>query len=368
MTSDAFTKRPSAAVEAYVRSHPITAEQIQTWDRVRPASDYKFTDQAPGEPAARQTFPHLFDKPVRLSDTTPDIFDSWDNTPFANDYLEGLAEHLIDRERLGQREATDFLGISFSALDIVGHDYGPRSHEVQDVLFRLDSALGRLLAVLNAKVGRERYVLAFTADHGVAMLPEQSFPAPAGGRGAAPGPVTGRLTASTVGTAVDAALDKELGRGDYVEALASPYLYFRPGVLDRVRASASAMRAVEAAAKGVRGVATVYWSSDIAAGTPTSDATLAALRKSYFAGRSGDFAFTLERNWVNSVGTNHNSYFDYDTRVPLTFLGAGIAPGQYAVAATPVDIVPTLSVLTGVRMSRTDGKTLQEALAVRGTR
>ena len=112
----------------------------------------------------------------------------------------------------------------------------------------------------------------------------------------------------------------------------------------------------------------VYWAADIAATAPTTDPLLIGLRRSYYPGRSGDVAFVFERNWTGPTGANHGSPQDYDTRVPLAFLGAGIAPGQHTVAATPVDIVPTLSVLTGVRMSRTDGRVLREALADSGTR
>ncbi len=194
-TSSALTKTASAAVDAFVRSHPVSLKQFETWDRAKAETSYKYADRAPGEPVTRGTFPHLFNEPVRLSDATPSILDSWDGTPMADDYLGALAEHLITEEKLGQRQTTDFLAVSFSTLDIVGHDYGPRSHEVQDVLVRLDATIGRLLAVLDAKVGRDRYVLAFSSDHGVATLPEQTFPAPAGGRGAAASGVTGRVTA-----------------------------------------------------------------------------------------------------------------------------------------------------------------------------
>ena len=368
-TSSALTKTPSAAVDAFVRSHPVSLKQFETWERAKPETNYKYTDQAPGEPATRGTFPHLFNEPVRLSDTTASILDSWDGTPLADDYLGALAEHLIASEKLGQRQTTDFLAVGFSTLDIVGHDYGPRSHEVQDVLLRLDATIGRLLAVLDAKVGRDRYVLAFSSDHGVSALPEQTFPAPAGGRGAAGGGVTGRVTGATIANAAEAALDKQFGRGHYVEALATPYLYFVPGVLERIRANPSAVQAVEAAVLGVRGIAKVYWTADIAAATATTaDPTLIGLRRSYYPGRSGDLAVVFERNWTGPTGANHGSPQDYDTRVPLAFLGAGIAPGQHAVAATPVDIVPTLSALTGVRMSRTDGRVLREALANAGTR
>ena len=141
-----------------------------------------------------------------------------------------------------------------------------------------------------------------------------------------------------------------------------------PGVLERIRANLSAVQAVEAAALGVRGIEKLYWSADVAASTATTDPTLIGLRRSYYPGRSGDLVVVFERNWTGATGANHGSPQDYDTRVPLAFLGAGIAPGQHAVVASPADIVPTLSVLTGVRMARTDGRVLREALADAGTR
>ena len=366
-TSSALAKAASPALDAFVRSHPVSLKQFETWDRAKPEASYKYADQAPGEPANRGTFPHLFNDPVRLSDTTASILDSWDGTPMADEYLGAMAEHLITEEKLGQRQTTDFLAVSFSTLDIVGHDYGPRSHEVQDVLVRLDATVGRLLAVLDTKVGRNRYVLAFSSDHGVATLPEQIFPAPAGGRGAGGG-VTGRFTAGNVANAVETALDKQFGRGHYVEAMATPYIYFVPGVLQRVRANPSAVQAVEAAVLGVRGVAKMYWASDVASTAATTDPILVGLRRSYYPGRSGDLVVVFERNWTGATGANHGSPQDYDARVPLAFLGAGISPGQHAGVASPMDIVPTLSAITGVRMSRTDGRVLREALADPGTR
>jgi predicted AlkP superfamily pyrophosphatase or phosphodiesterase len=361
VTSDALTTRPSPAVEAFLKSHPIKPEQFQTWDRFKPVSAYRFTDEAPGEPAGKQTFPHVFDEAIRTSNTTPTFLDSWDHTPFTDEYLGALAEHMVVAEQLGQRQTTDLLAVSFSSVDLIGHDYGPRSHEVQDVLLRLDATIGRLLATLDAKVGRNRYVLAFSSDHGVAMLPEQSFPPPEGRRPGGQGQ-QGRLTNVSIANAVEAALDKAVGRSTYVEAISVPYIYFKPGVLERIRANPVARQTVEKTVTGVRGVAKMFWSADLAATTPTDDYALAALRKSYVADRSGDLAYVLERNWVTSAGTNHGSAYDYDQRVPLAFLGAGITRGQFAVPASPVDIIPTISEIVGIHMPRTDGRPLREAL------
>jgi predicted AlkP superfamily pyrophosphatase or phosphodiesterase len=81
-------------------------------------------------------------------------------------------------------------------------------------------------------------------------------------------------------------------------------------------------------------------------------------------GRSGDLVYVLHPGWVTSTSdATHGSPYDYDQRVPIVFYGAGIVPGQYTSPASPADIVPTLSAITGIRMPKTDGKALEEALA-----
>ena len=102
-----------------------------------------------------------------------EFYGQWTASPFSDEYLERMAEAAIDGLALGQGTTTDYLGVSFSALDSVGHKFGPRSHEVQDLLARLDVTIGRLLDHLDARVGRGKYVVALSADHGVAVIPEQ---------------------------------------------------------------------------------------------------------------------------------------------------------------------------------------------------
>jgi len=402
-TSTAMAKGLSPDVDAYIRAHPVDVGQFMTWNRVAPEPAYQGPDQAPGEPATGGVFPHLFDEPIRTSRTTGALVDSWEQTPFTDGFLGGLAAHLLEKQRLGQQTGTDLLAVSFSATDVVGHRYGPKSQEIQDTLIRLDRVIGDLLRALDMRVGRDRYVLGFSSDHGVAILPEQTFPAaPGRGRGAgtaggaapaaaastaatvadAPqddaaaataaaggaagrgggGGVTGRLNTAMMATAIEALLDKQYGRGNYVEAFFSGYVYFRPGVLERIRKDPALMKAIEASALGIRGVAKVYWSADLMATTPTEDPILIAMRKSYVPGRSGDFTFVPERNWVAGTGSNHGTPYDYDTRVPVIFYGGGIAPGQYTTMSSPADIVPTIASMVRIKMPKTDGQILTEAI------
>jgi predicted AlkP superfamily pyrophosphatase or phosphodiesterase len=338
-------------VDAWVKAHPVAA--VDAWERAMPAAAYQFADQAPGEPAEDAVFPHLLVPPIRTGRGTPGFINLWDETPLADAYVAAMARGLVERLRLGQGEGTDALAISFSGLDFVGHRFGPRSHEVQDTLYRLDALLEELFADLDRLVGRGRYTVAFSADHGVSFLPEQGTPV-----GAA-----GRVSAAAVGRAVEAALDQALGSGRYVDAVAAGALYFSPDMLPRIRARSEVMDLAATAARGVPGIAGVYWSADLASRTPTSDSLLQAFRRSYVAGRSGDLVYVTAPNWIpTATGVTHGSPYDYDTRVPLVFYGAGIKAGTYPGLASPADIAPTLAAIAGVTMARLDGAARREAM------
>ena len=84
----------------------------------------------------------------------------WATSPFADTYLTMLAEAAVDSLGLGKSGATDYLGVSYSSTDYVGHTFGPRSWEIQDMLVRLDKDLGELFTHLDQKVGRGNYVVA----------------------------------------------------------------------------------------------------------------------------------------------------------------------------------------------------------------
>ena len=103
----------------------------------------------------------------------PAYYGSVYGSPFGNELLVSLAERALEGERLGSREATDVLALSFSCNDSVGHDKGPHSAEIRDITVRTDLALDRLLAAVDRRVGLARTVVVLTADHGVAPVPEQ---------------------------------------------------------------------------------------------------------------------------------------------------------------------------------------------------
>jgi predicted AlkP superfamily pyrophosphatase or phosphodiesterase len=100
------------------------------------------------------------------------LYDAIYGSPYGNDLLVEFASELLRRERLGTRNATDLLSVSFSSNDSVGHTYGPDSPQVRDIAVRTDRAIGRLLNEVDKMIGLGHTLVAFTADHGVARLPE----------------------------------------------------------------------------------------------------------------------------------------------------------------------------------------------------
>ncbi len=356
-TSSAYTSTPWPVVDQYVTRHPVSEDYGQAWTRALAPSAYLFSDSGVAEMAPAE-FPHMLDSKSGKADSDYGIL--WRRSPLSDRYVGRLAQHLVRELKLGQPTGTDVLAVSFSALDIVGHEYGPHSHEVQDVLARLDETIGGLLDTLDALVGRDRYVLGLSADHGVAQIPEQD-------QQVVPG--TGRHSSTALRHAINAAIDAHVGPGGagtpgaYVTTRVGPNVYLAPGVLSRVMATAGAREAIARSLVAIDGVARLYWADELASLIATDDPILRAARLSYVPGRGGDMMLIFDPHWMaQATGTTHGTPYLYDQRVPLIFSGAGIKPGRYLVPATPADLAPTLAHLVGMTMGQATGRVLSEAL------
>ena len=357
VTATPYATAPVPAVARFVAANPVAGELGRPWTRLLAPDRYLFDDQGLGEKPSRgwaTTFPHpLADDPAH-----PDAnaYERWRRSPRSDDYLGRLAEAAIDDFELGRGPGTDFLGVSFSALDLAGHWFGPRSHEVQDILAGLDATIGRLVDHLDRTVGPGRYVLALTADHGVAPIPDQIEAA-----GLSAGRLDGRATAA----AVERALEPWFGGERTVATVRYTEVYFAPGVYARLRAIPEALAAAVAAVAAAPGVAHVFTRDTLVdpAAADSGNPALRAAALGFDLERSGDILLAPRPYWLaSSDATTHGTANLYDQRVPLVLYGAGIRPGEYLQAATPADIAPTLAHLTGVTIPVTDGRVLTEAL------
>jgi predicted AlkP superfamily pyrophosphatase or phosphodiesterase len=356
VTSSAYAAGPVPFLQKHLAANPVEADAGRIWEKSLPAAAYAFADDGLGEQTPKtwsRTFPHPL--PGRSEKPDPLFHELWDLTPFADAYLGRMAAAAVESLGMGRGPGTDFLAVSFSTLDLVGHSYGPASHEVQDVLARLDVTIGRLLDDLDRLVGRDQYVVALTADHGVSPIPEQA---------AAQGLDAGRIDGRALTARVEAAVAPWLGAGPHVDALVYTDLYFKRGVYEALLSQPAAMAAALAAIESTPGIQRAFRSDDLAAGRAGTDSMTRSVRNSYAPGRSGDILIVPRPYYLNSTaGATHGTGYAYDTRVPVVLAGPGIRAGEITSAASPADIVPTFAYLAGITMAATDGRVLDEALA-----
>jgi len=354
-TSRAFSATPVQAVAEFLKRDLIEAEGTKSWTLRDAESTYRYPDSSVGgRPQTGRTglFPH---RVGTAKGPDQQFFGLWQASPYSDAYLGRMAAAMIDAYGLGQGDSTDFLGVSLSALDLIGHAYGPESREVEDMLRHLDDTIGALITHLDAKVGRGNWVLGFSSDHGVAPVSVLS-----GG---------GRIVSEDLRDRIDETLMRRWGArpdaSSYVASVTFNYVYFAKGVFARLLEEPAAYAELEKALVGVPGMARVLRSDQLSATSKDRDVRSAAL--SYVPDRSGDIVLVGRPYWTfgprgDASGTTHGTSHPYDRQVPVILLGAGIKPGRYAHAASPADIAPTLAQLVGVKMPKAEGRVLKEAL------
>lgn len=350
-TSTAFSETAHPAVQAFVDAHPRSVARGEVWDRLLSPEAYKGSDAGVGEAPPRgwtPSFPH----PLAGAPGTPDAqFDTlWETSPYADAYLGSMAASLVQSMKLGQGEAVDYLGVSFSALDYVGHAFGPASHEVQDTLIRLDRTVGDLLDALDTHVGRDRYVLGLSADHGVAPVPEARRAAGQSG---------GRLVTQQLLQVANDALAKALGPGQHVVRVEYTQLYLSAAAQEAAAENPHLLRPVVAALARVPGVARVLVSSELETRRNSKDPVVRAAALSHVHGRSGQLVVVPRAYFTvgpaTARGTTHGTLHPYDQHVPLVFFGHRVKAGRYQQRATPADLAPTLAATIDLAMPGIDG-------------
>jgi len=352
VTSRAYAERRVPAVVDYLTHNPLSKDMEGAWTLREPPADYLFADATPGQrPQAGRDglFPHAVAGPKGPDERSPGF---WAESPRSDRYLARMALGMVDSLQLGRDAAPDLLAVGFSALDYLGHRFGPRSREVEEILINLDFTLGELIAGLDQRLGRGGYALALTADHGVGLAFE---PAKGGTR--------------VIVEDVEERLEEMLrsrwgaGTGNYV-LVRAPYVFFAPGVEQRLRADAALWRTFISELENVDGIARVIPVSDL---SPASDdAAVRAAALSYAEGRGGDLVLITEPNWLLSGrnvanAASHGTLHEYDRRVPLLLFGGRIRAGRLDARSSPADIAPTLASLVNVRLPGAEGRVLQEA-------
>ncbi len=355
-----------AFVEEYAKAHPVSNDYGKTWTPLLPKSAYLYDEEAVGAvpPAGVSAkFPHTLRGKPGSSGADASFYLQWEGSPYAETYLAEMAEDAVDKLGLGKGTGTDYLGVSFSSVDYVAHAFGPRSWEVQDELARLDRDLAGFFAHLDKVVGRGRYVVALTADHGGAPIPEDLQKT---------GVDAGWLNLGEVKERVEKALEARGYAKPAVAEVGGSDVYFTPGTYDKLKTDPPALHAVIEAIQSVPGVADVYQAEELEDRPATESPIRRAEAASFLLARSGDLEIVPKPYWSwdfsspgrrRTYGSMHGSPYYYDQRVPVLFMGFGIRPGVYYGKITPADIAPTFAALCGITLAARDGHVLGEALA-----
>lgn len=278
-------------------------------------------------------------------------------SPFGNELVEAFAERALEAEDLGKHDFTDVLAVSFSSNDYVGHEVGPDAAEVREMSERTDQVLGRLFETVERAVGLDNVLVVLTADHGVAPLPEVNATRRMPG---------GRPPAGIVNKTAQEALVQKYGDGKWIVSSSEHSLYFnRTLIAERKLDRAEVNRTAAEAIRGIPHVFRVYTFEQLMNGAVTADAISRRVTNGFYASRSGDVEILLEPYWIfTQRGATHGTAFDYDTHVPVIFMGPGIRSGRYYGSITPNDIAPTLATMLDVETpSGSAGRVLSEMFA-----
>lgn len=286
------------------------------------------------------------------------------NSPAGDDLTADFAKALIENEGLGQDEVPDYLSISFSSIDYIGHAFGPSSLELEDGILRLDRTLAGLFSFIESQIGLERVVIVLSADHGSPEAP---------GYLQQQGQSAGYVDLSSWNwEPALTALKSRFGDGAQrlIQNYEHPYVYLDQHLLRQLNLDTAAVEQVLAEELArLPHVWVAFSSSALQQGRVAVTDMSQLVFDNLSPKRSGDVYLVLAPNWfINDYGhgtvtATHGSPWTYDTFVPLIFAGPGIPARQVFRPVETMDVAPTLSAFVRAKMpSGSSGKPLPEVL------
>lgn len=352
VTTTYYRKELPAWVQAFNAERRVHARFGETWNRLLDPKIYDAVqggpDDAPGESVENgltRTFPKVING--GSDKLTLKFYSAFDQAPFSAEFLGGFVERAVREEQLGRHAGPDFLGVSFSQLDAVGHTYGPDSHEVMDTVLRLDRVLASLLNCLDREVGLGRCVIVLTADHGVTPLPERVH-------ALNPEIPAGRIRTAEMDALARKALDAAYGAlppGETWFVRDGAGYHLRPAAFAAKKIDlADAAKIVKTAILAYGPVAQAFTRAELLAAEPEGDSVIAMVRRSYFERGGRDVVYVLKPYFMDKTptGTAHGMPYQADTNVPQLWFGMGVKPGVHLERVSVEDIAPTMASLLGV--------------------
>jgi predicted AlkP superfamily pyrophosphatase or phosphodiesterase len=351
ITSRYYYDRHPQWVADWNAKKPANKYADTAWELLHDQSTYLFgaADDRPYEtalPGYGRTFPHAF------GDTENKYFTTFLTISPAGDELTlDFAKAVIENEDLGEDTIPDYLGVSFSSTDYIGHLFGPSSLEAEDNILRLDRTLADLFRFVDAQVGLDKTLIVLSADHGGSEAP--GYLAELGFEADYIDPDTFDKSGAIQ------RLKERFGIGEeLITTYFHPYVYLnREAITAKGLDLAEVETAVAEELTQFDGVALAVSSSALSAGRVRDTPLMQSILKNYNPQRSGDIYVVFEPNrFINdfdglTVAATHGSPWRYDTYVPIIFAGMGIPARQIARKVHTVDIAPTLSLIVGAKPS-----------------
>lgn len=315
----------------------------KNWDLMYDKSTYTYGDydDMPWEtnfPGYGVVFPHPFGSSDSKYFTTLLTV-----SPAGDELTLDFALDLIVKEELGQDDVPDYLSISFSSTDYIGHMFGPSSLESEDNLLRLDKTLAKLFSFIEKQIGLEKTLVVFSADHGAAEVPPQLNEFGIDAKYFNPEELD-------KAKAIEVLKDKYGIAKELISGFEHPYVYLNNEIIKQHNLNVDEVsRAIAAELSKFKGVAYAVPSIDLVEGKMPDTRLYKQILRNFNPKRSGDIYLVLEPQWfVNefdglTVASTHGSPWRYDTFVPIIFTGNGLAHDTVFKEVQTVDIALTLS-------------------------
>jgi predicted AlkP superfamily pyrophosphatase or phosphodiesterase len=308
------------------------------WTTLLPIEQYTEStlDNKPyeGKLAGSSVFPH------EIAASFNGLYEVFRATPFGNSITKDFAIATLNNEQLGKGTATDFLTVSFSSTDYIGHSFGPNSIEIEDAYLRLDRDLEEFLSFLDNYLGKDNVLVFLSADHGVANVWEFN--------------VENKISAGTTSpiiTALKDELKKNFGDNSWILANDNYQIYLNYALMQEKNISFeqvfTKIREFLLKQEGIANVINLHDLSNI----PLNNYQAEFVKNGYNAKRGGDIMYLPEPAWLDgyiSSGTGHGTFYNYDSHVPLLWYGWKIPQGETVERTAITDISPTLAAFLNI--------------------
>lgn len=274
--------------------------------------------------------------------------------PQGNTFTAEFAKAAVNNEGLGSDNITDFLTVSFSTTDYIGHSYGPNSIEEEDNLLRLDKDLGEFFDFLDNKVGKGQYLAFLSADHGVLQAPEflREHKIPAN-----------RFDLNIFRN-LNSFLKNQFGKDSLVEDMSNYQVFLNRNAIEAAKLNIDQVKkAIIANISWLPGIARAFDIEQLPQTTLNAKVS-DMLSNGYYPKRCGDIQLIFQSQWIegySAFGTTHGLWNPYDSHIPLLWYGWGIKQGKSAKEVYITDIAPTIAALLNIQTpSGSVGKVIGE--------